>query len=316
MLKCAVLDDYQNVARNFADWSALEGRAEVTFLHHHLGEGQAVSEALKDYDVLVVMRERTRFDAAVLNALPRLKLLVTTGPVNAAIDLEAARAAGITVCGTGGDRRSTAELTWALILGAARGLTAEAAAVRDGGWQQGVGMALYRRRLGVMGLGHIGAQVAAVGRAFGMEVLTWSPNMTAERAEAAGATFVEDREAFFAQSDIVSLHLALVPATRGIVGRSELRAMKPEALLINTARAELVDEAALREALEARWFAGAGLDVFHREPLEPGDSLRSLPHVLATPHIGYVADRVYRIYYRDALEDILAWMDGTPLRQL
>lgn len=314
MLKCAILDDYQDAALGFADWSRISDAVEVTRFDRHLGHRSHVVEQLADYDIIVAMRERTAFDAQTLGQLSRLKLLVTTGPVNAAIDLEAARENGVLVCGTSGDRSSTAELTWALILNLARGICAEHASIRAGGWQTHVGMAMQGRRLGLLGLGHIGKKVAQYGQVFGMEVSAWSPNLTRERCDDAGIAMAESMDALFASSDMVSLHLALGETTRGIVTDRQLRLMKPHAFLINTARAELVEEEPLMRVLQEGRIAGAGLDVFHEEPLSPGSPWRNLPGVLATPHIGYVADRVYRIYYEGVVEAIVQWLRGTPVR--
>lgn len=313
MLRCAILDDYQGVARDFADWTELEREMEIVTFRAPLGDRRAVVTALAGFDIVVAMRERTRFDAETLAGLPDLRLLVTTGLKNAAIDARAAAAHGITVCGTPGDHNSTVELTWALILALLRNIPREYESMRGGGWQVSVGRSLRGRRLGVLGLGNIGTKVAAIGRAFGMDVLAWSPNLTAARCDEAGVALAPSLEALCAQADVLSLHLALSDRTRGIISGAHLRALGPDACLINAARAELIDEAALMLALQERWFAGAALDVFHQEPLPAGHPLRRMGHVLTTPHIGYVADRGYRRYFTGVVDSITAWRRGAPI---
>lgn len=324
-LRCAVLDDYQGAARDpaLADWSPLQDQIEVLSLPRHYAperleqEDQLVS-AIGACEIVVLMRERTPMSARLLSRLPRLRLLLTTGMRNAAIDLAAAAAAGVVVCGTASRSEPPVELTWALLLGLARQLVDESQALRQGSpvWQRGVGVDLHGRRLGIVGLGKIGGRVARVGAAFGMEVLAWSPHLTLERAQEAGAQRCATREELLERSDFVSLHLVLGEGTRGVLGAAELRRMKPTAYLINTARAQLVDQAALVTALRERWIAGAGLDVFAEEPLPLEDPLRGLPNVLATPHLGYVTQANYRLYYREIVEDIQAFLAGAPLRRL
>ncbi|MEU3604099.1 D-2-hydroxyacid dehydrogenase family protein [Streptomyces sp. NPDC035033] len=317
--RCAVLDDYQNAALSSADWSPLHGRVEVRVLHEHLTDPDALVAAVEDCEVLVVMRERTPLGAELLDRLPRLRLVVTSGMRNASIDLAACRERGITVCGTASGSEPPAELTWALILGLVRKVTTEARAMREGGpWQSTVGGDLAGRTLGLLGLGKIGGRVAAVGRAFGMDVLAWSPNLTEERvaAHGEGIRLAKDKAELFAASDVVSLHLVLSDRTRGIVGEPELRAMRPGAYLVNTSRAGLVDGAALLRALRERWFAGAGLDVYETEPLPADDPLRTLPNVLALPHLGYVSEANYARYFGQAVEDIEAYLAGKPVRVL
>jgi len=312
-LRCAVLDDYQGVALGLADWS----RVRATSFREHFTSADDLVAAIQDYEIVVAMRERTPFPAEVFDRLPHLRLLVTTGMSNAAIDLEAARAHGVTVSGTGGGWTSTVELTWALILGLARHLVPEATALRGGGpWQHTLGTDLHGRTLGLLGLGRIGSQVAAVGRAFGMDVLAWSQNLTRERAEAAGARLAPSLDALLADSDVVSVHLVLGDRTRGLVGARELAAMKPTAYLVNTSRAAIVDQSALASALREGRIAGAGLDVFDEEPLPAGHDFRTLPNVLATPHLGYVTERNYATFFRDAVDDIGAFLDGNPIRTL
>jgi phosphoglycerate dehydrogenase-like enzyme len=314
-VKIALLDDYQDVALASADWSRLPPGSELQVFRSPLGDDAACAAALAPFDAIVAMRERTPFTAARLAALPQLRLLVTTGMRNAAIDLDACRQQGITVCGTGAFGAPTAELTWALILALCKRVVIEERALRAGAWQTGLGETLAGRRLGVVGLGKLGAQVARIGLAFGMEVLAWSPHLTPARAAEVGARAVDKGE-LFALADVVTLHLVLAESTRGIVGAAELGALKPTAWLVNTARAGLLDEDALYATLRAQRIAGAALDVHDREPLPADDRFRALDNCLLTPHLGYVTRENYAVYYRDALEDILAFGDGRPLRVL
>ncbi|MGW2206697.1 D-2-hydroxyacid dehydrogenase family protein [Streptomyces sp. NPDC001774] len=315
--RCAVLDDYQGVALCSADWSPLADRVDVRVLREHLTDRDALVAAVEDCEILVVMRERTPLDAELLGRLPRLRLVVTSGMRNASIDLTAAAALGITVCGTASSSEPPAELTWALILGLARQVRAEAQALREGGpWQSTVGSDLSGRTLGLVGLGKIGGRVARVGLAFGMEVAAWSPNLTTERAAEHGVAYVPDRRELMERADVVSLHMVLSERTRGLIGEPELRAMRPSAYLVNTSRAGLVDGEALLRALREGWIAGAGLDVFATEPLPAEDPLRTLPNVLALPHLGYVTRGNYDRYFGQAVEDIEAYLAGTPVRTL
>ena len=307
--RVAVLDDYQQVARRMADWSVLDGRAAVTIFHDHLVDPAAVIERLKPFTIVCVMRERTPMTRAVLTALPNLKLLCSTAHRNASIDLEAAAERGIEIRHTGYTEHGAAELTWALILGIARQIPAEAALLRAGGWQTGIGADLQGRTLGVVGLGKLGSRIAAVGKAFRMNVIAWSQNLTAEKAAAGGATLVS-KEALFRQADIVSLHLVLSARSRGIVGAHELSLMKPTAYLINTSRGPLIDEAALIEALRQKRIAGAALDVFDVEPLPAGHPFRTFDTVLATPHIGFVTEETYRLFYGDTVANIDGWLQA------
>ncbi|MFC5137705.1 D-2-hydroxyacid dehydrogenase family protein [Actinomycetospora rhizophila] len=313
--RIAVLDDYQQVAASYADWDALG--AEVTSFAGHLGGPDDVVAALEPFDVVVAMRERTAFPADVLARLPNLGLLVTTGPANVAIDVAAARERGITVSGTGGvsSNAPTVEMTWALIHALARHVPAEDRAIREGRWQHTVGRDLAGRRLGVVGLGGIGAPVAAVGLAFGMDVVAWSRHLDPDEARAHGVTPV-GRDELLATSDVVTIHLKLSARTRGLVGRDDLARMKPTALLINTSRGPIVDEDALVEALHAGTIGGAGLDVFGTEPLPLDAPLRTAPRTVLTPHLGYVTEGSYAVFYRDAVEDVRAWADGAPIREL
>jgi phosphoglycerate dehydrogenase-like enzyme len=315
MTRVAILDDYQQVARRMADWTAVLPDAEITSFTEHQDREDDVATRLADFDVVVAMRERTPFGRSLLARLPRLRLLVTTGMRNAAIDLAAAAELGITVCGTAGSGSSTVELTWALILSLVRHVPAEDASIRAGGWQRTVGTDLAGATLGVLGLGNLGRRVAAIGLAFGMEVIAWSQNLTADAAAGAGARRVE-REELFRLSDVLTIHLVLSDRTRRLVGPPELALMKPSAYLVNTSRGPIVDEAALAEHLGAGRIAGAALDVYSVEPLPAGDPLRTLPDTVLTPHLGYVSERTYRTMYGEAAEDIAAFLAGRPVRVL
>jgi phosphoglycerate dehydrogenase-like enzyme len=314
---CIVLDDYQDAALSSADWSALDGRVGVRVLREHLSDPDELAAALADAEVVVAMRERTPFDGRLLRRLPRLRLLVTTGMRNASIDLAAAAEAGVTVCGTGGAATPTVELTWALILGLARQVVAENAALREGGrWQSTVGRDLSGRTLGVLGLGRIGGQVARIGGAFGMKVIAWSENLTDQRAAEFGAERVGSKRDLLTRSDFVTVHLVLSERTRGLLREADLLAMRPHAYLVNTSRGPIVEREALLRALRENWIAGAALDVFETEPLPEHDELRTLPNLLATPHLGYVSEENYRTFYTDVVEDIAAYLDGAPVRVL
>jgi len=317
MLKTAILDDYQDVARTMADWSVLRDRVELTCFHDHIDDRDLdrLVERLRDFDCIVAMRERTRFGAELLERLPRLRLLVTTGGANAAIDIEAAARRGVPVCATRSVPYPTTELTWALILALVRRIPQESASLRAGRWQQGLGGHLQGSVLGILGLGRIGTTVSQIGRAFGMQVIAWSQNLTAEQAAAVQVEYVPKDE-LFARADVLSLHVSLSARTRGIVGDSELARMKRSAYLVNTARGPVVDEAALVRALRAGTIAGAGIDVYEHEPLAADHPFRTLDNLLMTPHIGYVTEGTYRVYFNDVVEDIDAWLKGAPLRLL
>ncbi len=308
-MRIAVLDDYQNVALQMADWSAVTDRAAVTVFTDHVSDPDDLVARLEPFDVVFVMRERTPLPRSIIERLPNLKMIASTGPFNAAIDMAAAEDHGIHVGTTGGTVASTVELTWALILAGVRNLVVESQSVRDGGWQTSVGRELAGRTLGVLGLGRIGTRVARIGEAFGMKVVAWSQNLTPEAAAEAGVTHVS-KEDLFVTADVLSVHMKLSERSTGLVGAAELALMKPTALLVNTSRGPIVDEAALVAALRNRAIAGAALDVFDTEPLPPGHPLRTLNNVLATPHIGYVADRPYRIFFRDAVAAISDWLDA------
>ena len=316
VMKLAVLDDWQGVAEGLADWSRLPAGTEVRWFREPFRDAEAVVSALAPFDALVAMRERTPFPAAVLERLPCLRLLVTTGMRNASIDLAACRRLGVVVCGTrGGPGVPAAELTWGLVLALAKRIPEEDRALRAGAFQTALAAGLGGKTLGVVGLGKIGTVVARVGLALGMEVVAWSPNLTEARAAAAGVRRVEKR-ALLEAADVVTLHLVLAESTRGVVGAAELAMMKPTAWLVNTARAGLVDEGALVVALRERRIAGAGLDVFSAEPLPPDHPLRQAPNTVLTPHLGYATRENFAVFYADAVEDVAAWARGTPVRRI
>lgn len=312
-VKIAVLDDYQGVALQMADWSEVEKRATVTVFRDHLSDPAAVIERLKPFDAVCVMRERTPLPRAIIERLPNLRFIGSNAMRNASIDLAAAKEHGIVVCSTGYSPHGAAEMTWALIMGLLRNVPTEVESVRKGGWQVGVGVDLHGKTMGILGLGKIGASTAKVAHAFGMQVIAWSQNLTAEAAIAHGAKLVTKEELFTA-SDVLSVHLILSQRTRGIVGAAELALMKPTAYLINTSRGPLIDEAALVEALQKRQIGGAGLDVYDIEPLPDGHPFRTLDNVLATPHVGFVTRDTYTVFFRDTVENLLAWLDGKPIR--
>jgi phosphoglycerate dehydrogenase-like enzyme len=307
-LKVAILDDYQNVALGLADWSSVASRAAITVFSDHVADPDAVVQRLLPFDAICVMRERTPLPRNILERLPQLKLIASTGPRNSSIDVVAAKERGIRVTGTGYRSTPTIEMTWALILASARHIARESNSVRAGGWQTSVGRELDGRVLGVVGLGNIGGQVARIGLAFDMKVVAWSQNMSRETAEAAGATLVTKDE-LFRQADVVTIHLILSDRTRGLFGSADLALMKPSAWLINTSRGPIVDEAALVQALKLRAIGGAALDVFDAEPLPSDHAFRTLDNVLATPHIGYVGEDLYRTFFQDAATTIGAWLD-------
>ncbi len=313
MIKVAVLDDYQAVAATMADWAQLGPDVAVDFFHEHVAEREALVERLAPYAVVCLMRERTPFPRALFERLPGLQLLVTTGMRNAAIDMEAAREHGVVVCGTGGATHGTAELAWALVLALARNLPTEDAWLRQGGWQRSVGTTLHGRTLGLLGLGRLGQVVARYGHAFGMDVLAWSHNLTAEHAAEHGASRVDEDE-LLRRADVVSIHLVLSERTRGLIGARELALMQPSAYLVNTSRGPIVDEDALVRALHDGVIAGAALDVYHEEPLPPDHPLLDAPNTVLTPHLGYVNDAAYEAFYRDTVEVIRSWRAGTPVR--
>jgi len=313
MVRIAVLDDYQGIALSKGGWERLPADSHIEAFRDHLADETALARRLEPFDVVVAMRERTAFPRGLIERVPNLKLLVTTGMRNAALDMQAARDRDILVCGTGGQATPTAELSWGLIIGCVRHIAEEDRASRAGRWQTTIGPTLHGATLGCLGLGNLGSQVARVGVTFGMNVIAWSQNQTAERAEQVGAKLVSKDE-LFAQADVLSVHLVLSDRTRGLVGARELALMKPTAFLVNTSRGPIVAEAALVEALRERRIAGAGLDVFDQEPLPPDHPFLTLDNTLITPHLGYVTLETYDRFYGEAVEDIMAWLSGSPLR--
>jgi phosphoglycerate dehydrogenase-like enzyme len=312
-INVAVLDDYQGVALNMADWSALKDKAEITVFRDHLSDPGRVVERLRPFDVVCVMRERTPLPRLILEQLPNLKLICSTGSINASIDVAAAKEKGITVCGTRYTSHGAAEFTWALILAMVRNVAAESRSLRAGQWQTSIGGDLEGKTIGLMGLGRLGSATAKVALAFGMKVIAWSQNLTREVAEDRGARLVS-KEDVLREADILSIHLVLSRRTKGIVGAPEIALMKPTAYLVNTSRGPVVDEQALIDALRNRTIAGAALDVYDKEPLPELHPFRSLDNVLATPHVGYVTKRTYELFYRDTVENIAEWLIGKPVR--
>ncbi|RJQ48653.1 MAG: D-2-hydroxyacid dehydrogenase family protein [Desulfobacteraceae bacterium] len=315
MKKLAVLDDYEELASQLGDWERLSSEIRVDFYSDHLAHESAVAERLKSYDILVIMRERTPFSRSLIEKLPNLKLLVTTGGRNRAIDLAACKEKGIIVCGTQSGKHPAAEHAWALILSLVKRIPHSDRATRSGRWGGGINGELFGKRLGVLGLGNLGARVAAVGQAFGMEVFAWSQNLTADRAAEVGVLRVEKDE-LFERSDILTIHLVLSERTRGIVGAREISRMKRASFLVNTSRGPIVDEHALVDALRKNRIAGAGLDVFDIEPLPAGHPFLTLPNTVVTPHMGYVTEGNFNLYFKQAVEDVAAWLDGSPIRTL
>jgi phosphoglycerate dehydrogenase-like enzyme len=311
-IRVAILDDYQRASDSFGDWADLLGVSKEACADHVVGN--ELLERLQGFDVVVAMRERTAFDRATIAALaPDLKLIVTTGMSNAAIDLDAARDLGVLVCGTGGILSNTTELAWGLILSLLRRIPDEVAAVRAGGWQHTMGQDLHGRTLGLLGLGRTGTAMGGVAKACGMEVIAWSQNLTPETAAERGAAYVTKDE-LFTQSDVLSVHLVLSERTRGVVGADELARMQRHSVLVNTSRGPIVDEVALVDVLRRRGIAGAALDVYDVEPLSLDHPFRSLPNLVATPHIGYVTEKCYELFYDEIVADIRAWQAGAPIR--
>jgi phosphoglycerate dehydrogenase-like enzyme len=316
IVRIAILDDYQDIALGIADWTSLTGRADVTSFTDHLFDPDDLVNRLASFDVVVLMRERTPFPAELLSRLPQLRLLVTTAMSNASIDITAAAAQGVTVCGTDANGEvATREFCWALIMAVARDLGTGDQAIRAGGWQERIGIELAGSTLGLLGLGRLGTDMARYARAFDMRVIAWSQNLTPERAAEAGAELV-DKEELFKRSDIVSIHVRFSDRSRGLVGVDELAALGPRGRLVNTSRGPIVDEGALISALRVGTIAGAALDVFDIEPLPQNSPWRSTPRTLLTPHIGYVSSNSYQNMYRECVEDIVAWLDGAPVRLL
>lgn len=313
--RIAVLDDYMGVAQRLADWSVLADRAEVAFLTDAIAATD-LATALADYDAISLLRERTDFPAEVLNAMPNLKAIAATGRKTRTLDTDAAAALGIPVMttdGSGNGIYATVELAWGLILGLMRHIPAESAAMRNGEWQTRLGNALYGRTLGLVGLGKLGERMANVAQAFGMNVIAWSPNLTQARAAEGGADYA-DKDRLFRTADIVSLHLVLAPSTKGIIGAEDLAKMQPHALLINTSRGPLVDHDALLAALTGGTIGGAGIDVYDHEPLSADAAIRKAPNTLLTPHLGYSVQETFESFYRQTVENLDGWLDGTPRR--
>ncbi|WP_406359078.1 D-2-hydroxyacid dehydrogenase family protein [Streptomyces sp. NBC_01635] len=316
-LRCAVLDDFQGAAAEAADWGPVTEDVEVVSFDGHFTDEDALADALADADIVVTLRERVTFPGSLIARLPRLRLIVASGMRNSVIDHAAAEAHGVTVCGTASSSTPPVELTWALLLGLARGIVEESNGLRTGGpWQRTVGADLHGRRLGLLGLGKIGSRVAQVGLAFGMRVGAWSHHLTQERADEVGVELAPSVEDLLRESDFVSVHLALGERNRGLLGAAELALLKPTAYLVNTSRAAIVDQDALLAALHDGRIAGAGVDVFDVEPLPAGHPMRTAPRLLATPHLGYVSRANYATYYGQAVENIRAFLDGAPVRRL
>jgi phosphoglycerate dehydrogenase-like enzyme len=312
--RCAILDDYQNVALKMADWSPLTNDLDIKVFNAPLGNEAQIIKALRPFTVICVMRERTPFTRPLFEALTELRLLVSSGMRNASIDLKAAADRNVVVCGTESPGQATAELTWGLILELARKIGFENARLKAGAfWQETIGLDLHGKTLGIIGLGRLGSRVAAIGRAFGMDILAWSQNLTAEKCREAGATLVSKDE-LLRQADFVTLHLQLSPRTRGLIGVRELELMKPTAFLVNTSRGPIVEEPALLDILRSGRIAGAALDVYDLEPLPIDHPLRQLPNAVLTPHLGYVTRETYLSFYGQTVEDIRAFLDGKPLR--
>lgn len=317
MLKSTILDDYQKVATSIGKWSLLERHVKVQSFQHHFSNEDDLVNAVMDQDILVIMRERTLFNEAVLSRLPNLKLLVTSGMRNSAIDLEYAAKQGITVCGTNNLPEPAAELAWALILGLARNITQENMALKTKGlWQNTIGVGLNGKQLGILGFGKIGAQVAKVGKAFGMNVMAWSQNLTEEQAASCEVSLAPSKAFLLEHSDFVTIHLLLSERTKNLVQAADIARMRSSAYLINTSRAPIVNESDLVQALKDKRIAGAGLDVFDVEPLPMEHPFRTLPNVLATPHSGYVTKENYQIYFEQAIENIIAFLNNKPVREL
>jgi len=307
-MRIAILDDYQSVALTLADWSPLQRRADVCVFSDHITNEAALAERLASFEILCVMRERTALRRSLIEKLPKLKLIASTGPINAAIDVEAATQHGIEVVHTGYSSTPTIEMTWALILASQRHLFQEVSSVRSGGWQRMVGGDLHGRTLGLLGLGNIGGSVARIGVAFGMQVIGWSQNLTTDKAEAVGAVAVS-KEELLARADILSIHTLLSRRTRGLINADALAMMKSTAWLINTSRGAIVDQAAVLDALLQGRIAGFAVDVFEQEPLPPDHPFRGLDNVLATPHLGYVTTGLYRTFFGDTVRNIIDWLD-------
>ncbi|MEH7235608.1 D-2-hydroxyacid dehydrogenase family protein [Bacillus sp. JJ1562] len=316
-MKCVILDDYQNVALQLVDWSLISNEVKITSINKHIYNEDELVESIIDYEIIIIMRERTPFPASLLKRLPNLKLLITSGMRNASINMNVATTLGITVCGTASSSQPPTELAWSLILGLSRNIVQESQTLRSNGpWQSTIGTDLYGKKLGLIGLGKIGSRMAQIGKAFGMEIIAWSQNLTKERTDEIGVDKADLLEELLEKSDIVSIHLVLSDRTRNLIREKELQLMKRDAFLINTSRAAIVNQEDLVVALKNNWIAGAGLDVYEQEPLPENHSFRELPNVLALPHLGYVTRANYETYFREAVEDIQAFLRGEPIRVL
>lgn len=315
-LRCAILDDYLNLALGIADWSKVSDRADITVFNQPFASPEAAASALKDFEIICAMRERTPFPRTLFAALPKLKLLITSGMRNAAIDMEAARDHKVVLCGTQFGRDPTAPLTMGLILELTRNIGRENARMHAGeALQKFVGIEIEGRTLGVIGLGKLGGKVAGMAKAFGMNVIAWSPNLTPERCKEVGVGYAT-KEELFSTADIVTIHVVLGPRSRGLVGAADLARMKPTSYLVNTARGPIVDEAALLETMRQKKIAGAAIDVYSVEPLPTDHPFRKLDNMVLTPHLGYVTEDSFRNHYRQMVEGIDAWFKGEPLRKL
>jgi phosphoglycerate dehydrogenase-like enzyme len=314
MVRAAVLDDYQNVALTFADWSPITRDVEVKVFDKPFANQAEVIKALQGFAIIVGMRERTPFPRKVIEALPDLKLLITTGARNNSFDVKACSERGITVCGTGVVGSPTTGIAFGLMLELTRRVGFENARLKAGApWQVTIGRDLEGLTLGILGLGKLGQRSVTVGKAFGMKTIAWSQNLTPEKAQAGGAELVT-KEDLFRSSDVVTIHLILSDRSRGLVGAKELGLMKKTSYLVNTSRGPIVDEKALIATLQSKSIAGAGLDVFDVEPLPLDHPFRKMDNVVITPHLGYVSEQNYRKYFPDIVEDIRAWLDGKPVR--
>jgi phosphoglycerate dehydrogenase-like enzyme len=313
--RIVLLDDYQGIALDYGGWDRVPDEWEKVALCQHIADPDELVEALAGAEIVLAMRERTQFSASTLDRLPDLKLLITTGMGNVAIDIPAAQRNGVVVCGTGGHGPATAELAWALILALARKVPAEDANMRQGGWQTTIGTDIAGTTLGLVGLGNLGKQMVPVAKAFGMDVVAWSTNLDPEEARAAGAEPVTKDE-LFERSDFVSVHYKLSDRSRGLIGAGELALMKASAFLVNTSRGPIVDTNALLDVLDAGTIAGAGIDVYDTEPLPADHALRGAPRTIITPHLGYVTEDTYMVFFNDAVEDVLAYLAGDPVRVL
>jgi phosphoglycerate dehydrogenase-like enzyme len=313
--RLAILDDYQGVARALGPWERLPDGLRIEVFRDTVSDPDALAERLRPFDALVIMRERTPFPRALIERLPNLRLLVTTGMRNRSVDVAACAEAGVTVCGTPGFGNPTVDLTWGLILSLARRIPEQERALREGRWQVALGTGLEGKTLGVLGLGNLGARVARVGAALGMRLVAWSPNLTDERAAEVGATKV-DKAALMAEADVLTLHVVLSDRSRGIVGADDIARMKPGAVIVNTSRGPLIDQPALVAALKEGRIAGAGLDVYDQEPLPPEHPILSAPNTVLTPHLGYVTEENYRVYFQGAVEAVEGYLKGNPVRVL